>query len=168
MKYALDVLDNYVEDPRCETERVAAVNLLRQAIAEAEKTIYVDSSRFPKDQLDHKPGMVITAPVQAIAEDKWEPKIYRCYSPNGDLISITIKRTPDGEREQIHPPKRDNLSSVEQPDLARVGEVGVWGDKREWVGLTDEDRKSFYKGRYVISDDELMDAVEAKLKEKNT
>jgi hypothetical protein len=22
-----------------------------------------------------------------------------------------------------------------QPDLARVGEVGVWGDKREWVGL---------------------------------
>jgi hypothetical protein len=30
-------LDNYVEDPRCETERVAAVNLLRQAIEEAEK-----------------------------------------------------------------------------------------------------------------------------------
>jgi hypothetical protein len=57
---------------------------------------------------------------------------------------------------------------VEHPDLARVGEVGIWGDKREWVGLTDEDRKSFYKGRYVISDDELMDAVEAKLKEKNT
>jgi hypothetical protein len=25
--------------------------------------------------------------------------------------------------------------SKEQPDLARVGEVGVWGDKREWVGL---------------------------------
>ena len=87
MKYALDVLDNYVEDPRCETERVVAVNLLRQAIAEAEKTIYVDSSRFPKDQLDHKPGMVITAPVQAIPE-------------------------------------------AEQPDLARVGEVGVWGEEK--------------------------------------
>jgi DNA-directed RNA polymerase alpha subunit len=37
MKYALDVLDNYVEDPRCETHRVTAVNFLRQAIAEAEK-----------------------------------------------------------------------------------------------------------------------------------
>jgi hypothetical protein len=36
MKYALDVLDNYVEDPRCETERVAAVHFLEQAIAEAE------------------------------------------------------------------------------------------------------------------------------------
>jgi hypothetical protein len=32
----------------------------------AEKPIYVDSSRFPKDQLDHKPGVVITEPVHAI------------------------------------------------------------------------------------------------------
>jgi hypothetical protein len=93
MKYALDVLDNYVEDPRCETERVAAVNLLRQAIA----------------------------------DDKWEPQISRCYSPTGDLISITIKRTPDGEREQIHPLKRE---CVGQPDLAKVGEVGVWGEEK--------------------------------------
>jgi signal recognition particle subunit SEC65 len=46
------------------TETVVAT--LRQAIAEAEKPIYVDSSRFPKDQLDHKPGMVIVEPVHAI------------------------------------------------------------------------------------------------------
>ena len=32
---------------------------------EEKKVIYVDSSRFPKDQLDHKPGMVITKPVHA-------------------------------------------------------------------------------------------------------
>jgi hypothetical protein len=38
----------------------------------------------------------------------------------------------------------------------------------QWQGLTDEDRKDFYQGKYVISDDDLMDAVEAKLKEKNT
>ncbi len=37
MKYALDVLDNYVEDPRCETHCVTAIHFLRQAIAEAEK-----------------------------------------------------------------------------------------------------------------------------------
>jgi hypothetical protein len=37
----------------------------------------------------------------------------------------------------------------------------------QWVGLTDEDRKDFYQGKYVMSDDSLMDAVEAKLKEKN-
>jgi hypothetical protein len=39
--------------------------------------------------------------------------------------------------------------------------------EREWVGLTDEDRKSFYKNAYAISDDELIERVEAKLKEKN-
>ena len=39
--------------------------------------------------------------------------------------------------------------------------------RKEWVGLTEEDRKNFYQGKYVISDDDLMDAVEAKLREKN-
>jgi hypothetical protein len=144
-------------------EREANVALVKR-IAELEKPVYVDSSRFSKGPSDHKPGIVITAPVQAIEEDKWEPKIYRCYSPNGDLISITIKRTPDGEREQIHPPKRDNLSSVEQPDLARVGEVGVWGEKREWVGLTDEERAECWNSSAVQS----AINIEAKLKEKNT
>jgi hypothetical protein len=37
MKYALDVLDNYVEDPRCETHCVTAIHFLRQAIEQAEK-----------------------------------------------------------------------------------------------------------------------------------
>jgi hypothetical protein len=57
---------------------------------------------------------------------------------------------------------------VEQPDLARVGEVGVWGDK--WVGLTDEEIK---KEQYHIdwtsahTYAKFARAIEAKLKEKN-
>jgi dienelactone hydrolase len=49
-----------------------------------------------------------------------------------------------------------------EPDLARVGEVGVWGDKREWVGLTDEDMTE-------LDEDGVLFAryIEAKLKEKN-
>jgi hypothetical protein len=89
MKYALDVLDNYVEDPRCEAERATAVHFLEQAIAEAE-----------------------------------------------------------------------------QPDLARVGEVGVWGEKREWVGLTDEEEEDILKGSKNAYD--AIKSIEAKLKEKNT
>jgi hypothetical protein len=121
MKYALDVLDNYVEDPRCEAHRATAVHFLEQAIAEAEK---------------QEPF-------------KWEPKIYRCYSPTGDLISITIKRTPDGEREQIHPLKR------------------------EWVGLTDEEiydyaDKFLYQHGSNFGIKSFGKAIEAKLKEKNT
>jgi hypothetical protein len=41
---------------------------LVKRIAELEKPVYVDSSRFSKGPSDHKPGMVITVPVQAIAE----------------------------------------------------------------------------------------------------
>jgi hypothetical protein len=53
------------------------------------------------------------------------------------------------------------LYAAPQPDLARVGEVGVWG---EWVGLTDEERKAF---SYFVNW-EMLDQIEAKLKEKNT
>jgi len=37
MQYALEVLENFVEDPRCETHRITAINFLRQAIEQAEK-----------------------------------------------------------------------------------------------------------------------------------
>jgi hypothetical protein len=54
---------------------------------------------------------------------------------------------------------------VGQPDLARVGEVGVWGDKREWVGLDGEIpglglvTEEFYNGMIFAEDI---------LREKNT
>jgi len=37
---------------------------------------------------------------------------------------------------------RQAIAEAEQPDLARVGEVGVWGDKREWVGLDHEQMRN--------------------------
>jgi hypothetical protein len=60
---------------------------------------------------------------------------------------------------------------VGQPDLARVGEVGVWGDK--WVGLTDEEvgELTVFDGLHDVEVPILADfvrAIEAKLKEKNT
>jgi hypothetical protein len=66
MKYALDVLDNYVEDPRCETHRATAVHFLEQAIAEAEKQ---------KPVAWHEPGAygnVTTHKDWALANG-WEP-----------------------------------------------------------------------------------------------
>jgi hypothetical protein len=69
---------------------------------------------------------------------------------------------------------------VEQPDLAKVGEVGVWGDKREWVGLEEEEILKCFDSVALgqIEGDCVIDkhvnifnairAIEAKLKEKNT
>jgi hypothetical protein len=43
-------------------------------------------------------------------------------------------------------------------------------EKREWVGLTDEDKASFFTADQMTSEEwqELYDAIEAKLREKNT
>jgi hypothetical protein len=41
-------------------------------------------------------------------------------------------------------------------------------EKREWRGLTEEERESVFAGSYVIYNDETIDKVEAILKEKNT
>jgi hypothetical protein len=67
---------------------------------------------------------------------------------------------------------RQAIAEAEQPDLARVGEVGVWGDKREWVGLTDEEIYDYadkflytHGSNYGIKS--FGKAIEAKLKEKN-
>jgi hypothetical protein len=58
------------------------------------------------------------------------------------------------------------LYAAPQPDLARVGEVGVWGDKREWVGLTDEEYTTIFRASENLLG--FCHAVESKLKEKNT
>ena len=94
--------------------------------------------------------------IQALRErlyGKWEPQIEQLYTPKGNLISISIKRTPDGPREQIHP-------------------------KREWVGLTDEemieanhptpDTVWCWMSEWEEIGLPLARAIEAKLKEKNS
>ncbi len=59
------------------------------------------------------------------------------------------------------------LRQALETDLARVGEVGVWG---EWQGLTDEEINSvYYKRDWTAhwTNTTFARAIEAKLKEKN-
>ena len=55
--------------------------------------------------------------------------------------------------------------ALAQPDLAKVGEVGVWGHKREWVGLTVNEARDFYE-KYT-NREELIYAIDKFLEEKN-
>jgi hypothetical protein len=50
---------------------------------------------------------------------------------------------------------------------SRIDRDGVEVVQREWVGLTDEERTEIRREHYARTLP-LMDAVEAKLKEKNT
>jgi len=54
MQYALEVLENFVEDPRCEAHRIAAVHFLKQGIAEAEKQKPVDETAKDRHKTDCK------------------------------------------------------------------------------------------------------------------
>ena len=60
---------------------------------------------------------------------------------------------------------------LSQPDLAQVGEVGIWG-QREWQGLTDEEIDEtawpYFIGNIMPSVKLIVRQLEAKLKEKNT
>jgi hypothetical protein len=66
-------------------------------------------------------------------------------------------------QERVDETAKDRHEWVEQPDLARVGEVGIWGDKREWVGLTADEVWGVFTLDYM----HFARAIEAKLKEKN-
>jgi hypothetical protein len=79
-----------------------------------------------------------------------------------------LPRRWGGEREadQAITALRQAIAEAEQPDLARVGEVGVWGDKREWVGLATGEAREFYESD--LSREELIHKIDEFLQEKNT
>ena len=70
-------------------------------------------------------------------------------------------------------PKWDSKSAGEYEQSLKLREVKVENTpKREWVGLTDEERNQLWRdvvkwGDPSHDDVDLMKAIEAKLKEKN-
>ena len=165
MKYALQALENshaYLPvKTGVEREVDQAAHFLRQAIAEAEKQ-----------------------PVHAI--DMNQECVDETAKYRHDLVYRLRKRAeirrqiPDRKSVQEGQPDRiadlleeaaDALEKrewAEQPDLARVGEVGIWGDKREWVGFTHEELAWLNEALNLGGRFAVIEAIEAKLKEKNT
>jgi hypothetical protein len=139
------------------------ITSLRQAIAEAEKQKpvgygwkdpYGDWYYSDTKELDYViPLYTQPQPAQPKAE-KQEPvamikevKTHDGYLTKAVCWNVRWHELPVGTELHTHP----------QP-------------KREWVGLTDEDKKSFWTADQMTQEewDEFYQAVEAKLKEKNT
>jgi hypothetical protein len=79
---------------------------------------------------------------------------------------LPVKTGVEREVDQAAHFLRQAIAEAEQPDLARVGEVGVWGDEREWVELTHIEIGNLWaESQEVYS---FAKAIEVKLKEKNT
>ena len=85
--------------------------------------------------------------------------------------------TEDSEFERI---EREALRraafQLKVDNAMRIAFEAAWDDddtqvyKKPWVGLTEEERASFWKADQMTGKewDELFDEIEAKLKEKNT
>jgi hypothetical protein len=88
---------------------------------------------------------------------RWSSNITPLYTAPVDAVNTSQERV-DETAERKH-----------MTDLARVGEVGVWGE-REWVGLTDEEIGEVISGQFAERNYwvKITKALEAKLKEKNT
>jgi hypothetical protein len=176
MKQALEVIEAAIEsgdwqiDGACDPSM--AIHSLYEAIAEAEKQEPVawfgDADGFPVYAAPVHASDISQECVDKTAKHGHEPVAWR---------EVTGKTThyydynEDGRGEPLY--------VAPQPDLARVGEVGVWGEKREWVGLTDEevhDAFNFVEFVKQVSFDRdrpewcenFAAYLEAKLKEKNT
>jgi hypothetical protein len=147
-----------------------AITALHQAIAEAEKqepVLFFIQYKHRHEILWSKPKWVqegvleikpfYAAPVHAsdisqervdeTAKDRHEPVAWR------EVAGKTTHYYDYNEQGRGEP-----LYAAPQPDLARVGEVGVWGDKREWVGLDDDIpglglvTEEFYNGMLCAED----------------
>ena len=80
----------------------------------------------------------------------------------GDLGIGTVKW--DASAPLVVHPHPAFQATQPQPDLAKVGEVGVWGE-RQWQGLTDEEIE-----KIEMSASSILSAIylaEAQLKGKN-
>ena len=124
---------------------------LRKALEQAIEALHSDN---PEIQL----RAVIKVLVEMSASAEREACAKLCLEGTDMPVQVDAIKIIRAERERI-----SNAIRARGIDVAKVGEVGVWGDKREWVGLTDEERE-FFKGIGFVG----VDIIEAKLKEKNT
>jgi hypothetical protein len=149
MKYALDVLDNYVEDPRCEAHRATAVHFLEQAIAEAEKQEPVVGTKTWFED-----GKMVTQHLYAsdISQERVDETAKHGHEP-------VAWREVAGKTTHYYDYNEDGRG---EPLYLH----------REWVGLTDQEIKDIRED--LTYNDEDFDEfgfakdIEAKLKEKNT
>jgi len=156
--------------------------------AEAEKTMYVDSSRFYKDSPEHKPGMVVTNPVPALAEPvawrevagkttkyydynedgRGEPlytaPVAQCSYPKcqeaGGCVGACSKTAPVHASDISQERVDETAKSEHEFECPRCGHCC-----KEWVGLTDGEYTTLFRAAENLLG--FCHAVESKLKEKN-
>ena len=189
MKEALEALENtYAYLPRRwggEVEADQAITALRQAIAEAEEqeqktplkvlglTVFTENRLrngrvYDVETLQAMTNRDILA-IPDMGKKALKEVLEALAVYASDISQERVDETAKREHE-FECPRCGHCCKewVGRPDLARVGEVGVWG---EWVGLTDQEIYDI-RENHTYNDEEFNEFgfakdIEAKLKEKN-
>ena len=91
--------------------------------------------------------------IEQVRADEREACAKLCLEGTDMPVQVDAIKIIRAERERI-----SNAIRARGIDVAKVGEVGVWGDKREWVGLDDDIpdlglvTEEFYNGMLCAED----------------
>ena len=104
---------------------------------------------------------------EALAEPEQEPVAWNVVDPTGKIVATEMNSVRGWARIEGYKPTVEGLLGFHEQGW-RV--VPTTPPQRTWVGLTDEDKVSFWKADQMTQKewDELFVAIEAKLKAKNT
>jgi len=148
---------------------------MKQALEALEKSVATCFDQYAHEQVMSRPehfiNQTLTALRQAIEQaEKQEPVAYVTGTFAGRFVVKPLNPA-------MVLPVNMALYTTPQPqfgDTSAAYMVGVQDGKkqREWVGLTDEERNKLWRdvikwGDPSHDDEDLMKALEAKLKEKN-
>jgi hypothetical protein len=175
MKQALEVLEDFVDDPRCQKQIDDASIALRQAIEQAEKQehenededsvgVFVEfTDGILREVIDDSAGVSsYTAP-----QPQQEPVAIECTCKASEMpFGRCCKTQPVGKFAKF----TDGIWREVTDGAAGMPLYTTPQPQREWIGLTDEELKPLCDvnhimlGAYVV---DFIRAIEAKLKEKN-
>ena len=104
---------------------------------------------------------------EALAQPEQEPVAWNVIDPTGKIVATEMNSVRGWARIEGYKPTVEGLLGFHEQGW-RV--VPTTPPQRTWVGLTDEDKVSFWKADQMTQKewDELFVAIEAKLKAKNT
>ena len=180
MKEALEALALFASDESDDGQMaISAYESLRQAIAESEKQEPV-AVKHMMDWVYQLKRFSNDGRYMNIASGLSAGACYELAVEIEQFIKTAPVHAIDIPQECVDETAKHKHEWVEQPDLARVGEVGVWGHQREWVGLEEEEILKCFDSVALgqVEGDCVIDkhvnifnairAIEDKLKEKNT
>jgi len=149
---------------------------LRKAAEMALEALCVGANDAVPNDIDERFEQAINALRQALAQPEQEPFEY--WNAVEGWVTVDREEVFDGRAKQKMMQAAMKQTSQQYRDDPEVMFATGWyagfhsrttGPKREWVGLTDEEKVAIYQKANDENwhDQPLLEAVEAKLKEKN-